>query len=152
MPKAAYVLFAESGAIDTDTNRLSLFDLIDIVEVVPRKPGEVASSPTKRRLPRAVAVWVREEDDNLGDVFEIQIACVAPDGTDYFASPVHRFSFSAPFHRLNIPAIDVTGYPATGLYLIESRLRKVGQTGWTVRQSYPFLVQVTPSSQPATGS
>jgi hypothetical protein len=159
MPRPVYVLLAEAGHIDRRTNLVSVFNIVEVVEV----SRNVADAPTQ--LPAGVpqtynilAAWMKEDGDASDDVFESQLACLAPDGTDFFVSPVVDFNFNLPYHRVHVREAAIPGFPAIGVFVIEARLRRAGQEDWQLRQQFPFFVReiviapTTPAQPPAAES
>jgi hypothetical protein len=143
MPRPAYVMFANSGANDQVSNLVSLFDVIEIVNVFqPNAPIQMPQVGTTM-LNRIVVAWLRLDGDSDADRFEGQIAVVNPDGTDLFVVPTEAFSFTSPFFRWTAPVMPF-GFSALGLHQIEARLRRVGQQEWLCRQTFPFIVQAMP--------
>jgi hypothetical protein len=148
MPRPAYIMFAASGAVDRHTNRSSYFDIIETIEVVLAEAGSGAPALASQQPMRIAAVWMREETESTEDRYEGQIACIAPDGTEFFATPVALFTIPLLFYRIDIPNVIIPGFPALGLYVIEGRLRRAGQQGWELRQSFPFHVREMPAPTP----
>jgi hypothetical protein len=137
MPRPGYVMFANSGANDQVTNLVSLFDIIEIINVYqPDQPIQMMTAKPNR----IVVAWLRQDGDSDADRFEGQIACVNPDGTDLFAAVAEPFSFTSPFYRWTVPVLPF-GFNALGIHQIEARLRRVGQQEWLCRQTFPFVVQ-----------
>ncbi len=144
MPRPAYVMFANSGANDQVSNLVSLFDIIEIVNVFqPNAPIQFPPPVGTTNLNRIVVAWLREDGDSDADRFEGQIAVVNPDGTDLFAVIAEAFSFTSPFFRWTAP-VPPFGFNALGIHQIEARLRRVGEQQWSWRQNFPFIVQAMP--------
>jgi hypothetical protein len=147
MPRPGYVMFALSGADDRVSNLVSLFDIVEVINVFQPDPAiqfnQIASKPN-----RIVVTWLREDVDTDTDRFEGQIACVGPDGIDLFAYNAETFSFhpAAPFYRWTAPIMPF-GFNVLGVHQIEARLRRVGEQEWLYRQSFPFVVQAMQQPQ-----
>ena len=140
MPRSGYVMFAHSGANDQLSNLVSLFDIIEIINVF-QSNATIQIPPFANLVQnRIVVAWLREDGDLDTDRFEGQIACLNPDGTDLFAMDAEPFSFTSPFFRWTAP-IPPFGFNVLGTHQIEARLRRVGQQEWTCRQTFPFIVQ-----------
>ena len=150
MPRPAYVMFSQSGSVDKYTNRVTVTDVIEVIQV-RRGPADGSQPPGHQsgRPYRLVAVWMKEEGDNPEDDFEQQVVCIDPNGNEFFASPVSQFRFATIFYRLESPRVDLPGFPELGVYVIEARRSRVGQQEWQARQSFPFVVQATPQPAPA---
>lgn len=80
MPKLEYFLVCESVSVDRETNRVSLFNVIE--DICKVKPGAEASSPLVVNLV-AVSCWNREEGDENKDfqaILRIQLPPIEPNG------------------------------------------------------------------------
>lgn len=64
MPKLEYFLICESVSVDRETNRISLFNVIEDLTIV--KPGKEIASPILFNFV-AVSCWNREEGDEQTD-------------------------------------------------------------------------------------
>jgi hypothetical protein len=138
MPRPAYILFSESGAIDEHTNKISFFDVIEAFDV---KPIPTDGTPRIAKKLRAVAVWIKDAEDTPDMVFEIEFRCTDKDGTVLFGTETDTFSFSGPFHRHILPKIVLDGFTSLGEYSLEARIRRSGTQDWAVRQVFPFVVR-----------
>lgn len=141
MPQPAYIILANSGAVDQYSNSVSLFDLVECYLVCDRssiadgKEKGFASKPH-----RIVVAWLREGADSPTDVFQGQVVCIGPDGEEFFVVNREDFSFDNPICRWNIELL-VPGFTMLGTHVVEARLRRAGDEEWTWRQTYSFLVQ-----------
>jgi hypothetical protein len=171
MPLPAYVILSDSGSVDQLTHRVSIFNIVEafnvalqeeLVSAAPNSQpqpnaGIETNAPAtgiERRIPittktRIVTAWMKEEGDTPQDNFDLQVACIAPDGSEFFYTQVTTFAFTLWFHRLNVEAPPIPGFPQLGVYRLESRLRRTGQQEWQWRQSFPFVVQETQPTYPA---
>lgn len=150
MAQPAYIMMAESGAIDARSNRVSLFEVVEVVEVTPRQAADPPPEQSRARADRVLVVWMKDEADTPDVAYETQLACVAPDGTDFFVAYTTPFRFpaGAQFFRAITTDLKIPGFPTVGVYRLEGRLRREGDTGWAARQSFPFLVQIKASPPP----
>jgi len=148
MPRPVYVIFANSGSIDQTSNMVSIFDVIEIVNVF-KKVSDSTSYLIPQKTNRITAVWMRETVDKVADKFQGQLACVDPENAELFVSEVIEFSFEFPFYRF-ASQVFLVGFNTLGTHLIEARLRRAGEEGWTWRQTFPFIVQegILPSTIP----
>jgi len=126
-----------------------MFDVVETFHVIDR--SEHPPHPFSAKYQRVVAVWLRQENDSPSDLFQGQIVCLAPDGTELAIGEVDDFTFSEPVYRWNTTLL-LPGLTQKGVYVIEARLRRLGEQDWTERQAFSFLVQetVTPSVPAAT--
>lgn len=141
----AYIIYSGSGSIDSISNRVNLFDLIEVIEVqkVEEKPklDSVQPEQKKGKTHRVVAAWIKELTDSPDDIFECQIVCLDPNGTELMKTELNSFKFEMPFHRVILPDVTIPGFMTTGNHFFESRLRRHGQTEWAAIQRFPFLVR-----------
>lgn len=144
MPQPAYIICASSVVTDEVTKFVSLFNVIEAFIVATSDDPNVAAIP----LPpgagpsafKVVAAWIREDGDSPNVPFECQIALVSPEGRDVFFSQPTPFNFVTNFFRLTTSEIRLPGFPSLGLFRMEGRVRRVGETEWLARQSFPLLV------------
>jgi hypothetical protein len=151
MPRPVYIICSDSGAIDHRTNQLSIFNVLESIDVTP-----LASLPGGDKVPneliaflrgllpvdiRVTAVWMRDDADSADQVFETEVVGSDPGGKPLFRATVNDFSFTVPFHRINIARVKLPGFTSLGVHTVESRLRRKGDTDWPWVQSFPFVVQ-----------
>jgi hypothetical protein len=159
MARPVYVLFAESGSVDQHTNKVSMFDILESIDVlkaaeITGKSEDISQTPNpvivrKTNPYRLVATWMREDGEADDDLFETEVVCETPNGARLFHTPVFPFSFGdKQLHRLYIPEVDLPGFTELGSHVIEARLRRAGQEEWPWRQHFPFLVREKPKAQP----
>lgn len=150
MPIPAYIVLSESGAIDSHTNRTSMFDFIEVLQV--KKTGDAQQQQSqkapqqspKAKTYRLVASWMKEESDSPDDEFDMEIVCLAPDGAKLMHTETDRFKFVLSSHRYYIPEIPVPGFNVLGIHFFEARLKRAASSEWQWKQSYPILVKEIP--------
>jgi hypothetical protein len=141
MPRSAYVIMANSGSVDQYSDKVSLFEVVETYTVTRRESRTGNSNTTfPSKSHRIIAVWLREESDGPNDLFEGQVACIAPDTTELSVGNWADFSFTQPYYRWNIE-LTIPGFTQLGTHFIEARIRPVGGQEWIRRQLFPFLVQ-----------
>src|SRR3954470_8474388 len=138
MPSPQFITCAASGSTDEKTGLLSLFGLVESIEVTPDPLG---SPPPALKL-RVDAVWRRDDSDAVGDLFESEIALIAPNGVELRIFKSTSFLMPNYFHRSSLPSVTLREFPMEGLYRWEARVRKAGAAEWSHRQSYWFLVNI----------
>ena len=145
MPRPGYIICSASYAEDRTTNLLSLLQIVECFDGIPI----TTSSDGKQIIPMgttisAISVWVKEEGDSSTDMFETQINCIAPDGSEFFTTPIIQFSFGegGGFYRTIAKDIAIPGFPVLGTYLVGSKVRRVGETVWMSQQPFPFVVRL----------
>ncbi len=155
MPVPGHIIAAMSGAIDRHTNRANFFNVIETVEVsladaqpIPHEPGTLETLSVGALRIFIVAMWIREDGDRPEDQFETEIWCKMADGTPVFMTPPIQFSFTRPCHRLVIQERELPGFPALGIYTIESRIRRAGEQESLKTMSCSFVVQERGSPPP----
>ena len=136
--------------MDQYTNRTSVFDLIESLEVMKTPSDE--SSPKIRKVNKhwIFCAWMKDAKDRDDDVFEILVSCIGPDGTEVFSGEPVPFSFGKDiwFFRLTVPDFEIAGYPHLGTYVVEGKIRKAGEKEWFATQEYPFHVREKPTDGP----
>jgi len=151
MARPAYIVFAESGAIDQPTNRASFFNVVENLDVIQQEGNATPPAGAGQRATfRIVVAWMKEPADTPDIVFESEVVCLAPSGEPFFGGHATTFTFPPEinFHRLYVNDLHIPGFPALGVYNIEARLRRRGEEGWTTRQTYPFLVRQVAAPNP----
>ena len=170
MPRSAYIMLSVSGSVDQFQNKLSIFDVVEVITVSSfqeesqaKQPGKSLDMEQSTRVAdptpaimgpplRLVSTWMREEGDTPEIRFESQVACLCPDGQELFITAPQELQFSEFFHRLIVPEFQFPDLPLAGVYLLEGRLRRAGDQSWEWRQTYPFLVRELPAAQPSESS
>lgn len=143
MPRPLYIVCSESAAIDQDTNRASLFNVVEglQVTVVPKPSGEGVAF-VKTLDFRGIAVWMRNEDDDPEDEYEFELAARAPGDADENVFGDGKFKFTKRLHRFNVLIGVHKPWTESGMFVFTSRIRRVGTSEW-LSQEFPILVDVT---------
>jgi hypothetical protein len=152
MARPAYIMFSQAVSVDQSNNGISFFSVIEGVGVAPFVPGEAAPDNATLGINARLAVcWMREAEDTSDVVFETDINCASERGEQVFTGPIQRFSFlpNSYFQRVLTANLRIPGFPSLGMYFIESRLRRLGETEWATRQTFPFHVGELPPPPPA---
>lgn len=103
MPRLEYFLVCESASVDRDTNRLSLFNIIE--EIQPIRQGEIDGHPILQLV--AVSCWIKEQGDEDRD-FQVVLRIHDPgSGTKDFPM---NLRMERPRHRL---MLRIQGVPAS---------------------------------------
>ena len=157
MPKPVFIICAENIAVDQDSNLVSIFNALENIQVnvqvsISPRRGKKAKTQLviQQRLFKAVAVWMREEDD-VDKKFESQMAIILPDETEK-ATETTPFTFSPGPKQLQRFVLSSTIPPLakSGIMRVQSRVRKLGRKRWMV-QDYPISIEVvtaTPTRRP----
>ncbi len=149
MPRPSFVICSQSGADDKFSGLLSLFNVIDRIGVRQRiqNGAENVTSSFVPRL-RVTATWLAEAADK-SEVFEFETVALLPPNREEFRLGKGQFVFNKSFKRL-VTRIFKPIPLEEGLLVIQSRIRKVGTTEWSM-QEVPILVEkvVPHESQPA---
>jgi hypothetical protein len=91
---------------------------------------------------RLVALWMRTDEDQPGDVFEAAIVYHIPDSPHGpLVAGVAEFSFTTTFHRLTAQEMLVPDFFGPGLFRVECRIRRKGGAGEWVSQDFPILLE-----------
>jgi hypothetical protein len=140
MPRPLFIICSESGAEDKDTGLLSLFGLVQAIQVTkgPRAPQ---NSPAMNQL-RITASWMQESGDESKE-FEVEVAVVPPAGEEVFLGR-QEFTFEQQFFRMTIRVIGLIPVKTEGLHWVEARVRRLGAKAWLVQKS-PLQVELLSS-------
>ncbi len=144
MPKAVYILCAQSGSIDQRTSRISYFDVIEKIQVT-----KIKIAPQGKRIPaaapltsmRAVAVWMRTAGDTQDQEFEYELVISLPHRQKKLTPGKGRFIFIKPLQRITVDIVGMFPLMRSGIMKIQCRVRKVGDRKW-LRQEYPIIIEV----------
>ncbi|SRR5579871_4652450 len=155
MPRPLYIICSASGALDSYTNAISLFGIIEYLrfrEAEPQADGAVVAPPLSMRV---VATWIKEKEDSLTDKFEAQLA-VFIEGIEkeIMTTDFPLFSFEVPVHRLVLPELS---FPSNldipdGLLRFQCRLRRAGEKEWRWHQEYAIQTEQLPVEKTAIQS
>jgi hypothetical protein len=150
MPTPVYMLCCESQSVDAVTGLISHFNVFNQLNFEP----VVAGQPIPPRSPNqtlwfrmiASATWKMDEEDRDRS-FDSQIAITLPGEQEKIIGQ-GRFDFTKPFQRIDA-LIQGIQFNRAGTFLIQIRIRRVGDEGDWDRQSYPILVEATSPPQPS---
>jgi hypothetical protein len=139
------MICSESGAEDAGTRLVSIFNVIEKVQV-PRtpEPPPGAAVAVLRALPfRVLSVWMRTEEDTPGEPYEFQVALRHPGQAEAAVVARGHFAFIDLLSRVVLAGPFPLG-PATGILWVECRIRRVGGAVW-LKQEYPILLEEVPA-------
>jgi hypothetical protein len=144
MPKPAFIICSESGSEDRVTGLVSLFKVIERIELHERPDSEEGRPIVLNPLPfQVVAVWALSEDENADQEYEFEHKLTLPSGKEAtLQSGTFFFERGRPRHRFTV---IVNGFMPqdAGLLRVENRIRKVGEGDWLV-QAYEIPVVQSP--------
>jgi hypothetical protein len=149
MPSPVFIIVARAAVEDRTTNILSLFSVVESLNVAvtpnPENADPVlleALNDARRRASEyaAFAVWRREDGDENA-VFEHQFSMVFPDREDPVPAAPFQFNSAMPLQRFRL---DINGIPPLAqscTIYVESRVRRP-DSGEQWQQRYPILFNV----------
>jgi hypothetical protein len=143
------MICSESGAEDATTRLVSVFNVIEKVQV-PRAPEHPPAGAlgVLRVLPfRVLSVWMRCEEDAPGEPYEFQVALRYPGQAEAAVVARGRFAFVDLLSRVVLAGPFPLG-PAAGILWVECGIRRLGAPGWLTQQ-YPILIEDVPAPAPA---
>jgi hypothetical protein len=153
MPKPIFILCSESQSQDRRSNLLSVFNIIERVEVKAQaKPtDEPKDVVLVEMLSFAVtAVWRRTEDDADGDEYDSEMVLHLPGPEDKKLTkdtgPFTLGPLDKPLQRITL-LVKMPMIKASGKLVAESRIRKKGTDDW-LSQTYvlPVIFDESPDS------
>ncbi len=146
MPRSVYIICAQGSSEDKDLNAVSLFTVIEKVELSQTVPLLATGQMfyfVKWQPWKIVAVWMHEEADPWEQEYETEFRLLLPNGKiTPLASTRFRFDQplgQRPFARLSL-AFDDPPTLSAGVVKIENRIRPVGSNDW-ITQDYPIVVE-----------
>jgi hypothetical protein len=139
VPLPAYFVCSEGVSVDKDSNRVTLFNVSEGIQLVPTtmlpqliQGGHQIMPPTPLRI---MSVWMREDSDLPEEKFQHQFLFHFPQTTEMVIGET-PFSFTtARFHRLLSPPL-FPGFLGPGILKVESRIRKAGESDWIGHQYF----------------
>lgn len=151
MPRPVYIIAAESTTEDARSNVLSIFKVIERIEIEftvisatsqPQPPSPIAIQGTLNHFD-VIAVWMKLSTDNPAAAHQHQMALCYPEGTEKIVAADSNVIFANDDRPLNRYGLVVAGTPTTmdGTFRFERRMRRVGDEEW-IRQDYPLRVVV----------
>ena len=139
MPEHVYTVAALGHSVDTQTNNVTLFSILERIGVTDlplRMPGFTV-----------VTLWLRQPGDE-GVSFAQRICLVDPDGGTVEAFE-NSFTFERPRQRI-IGVLAGVPFEKTGIHRIEVYLRKTDDQSWGEHlAAYPIDVVV--ANRPSRG-
>lgn len=148
MPTPVFVVCSESISQDRETNKLSIFSIIErlnlrIGEKPDGTPEKIAITAFRGRL---TAVWMF----NPGEVnipFEHEVAFLLPPNGEELLGPKTDFLLREgfQFYRFITPLVGFPAILKSGTLNLVSRVRRVGDSDW-ISQSCPVFVSVNEPS------
>ena len=85
---------------------------------------------------------MKDDADKEADVFESQFVMHFPHHSEEVPfSKTQEFSFTKPLWRMVVQRLVLPGFFGPGTLRLEHRIRPKGQNDWTLRQSYPVILE-----------
>ena len=143
MPRPVYIICSESGSDDLRTGLASFFNIIEKIQVA-RHPAQLSpkgSFPLPVTPFRVTAVWMEEKDDKPSQEYEYEMRLVLPPAI--VVTPLEgKFTFEAGriLYRMSIIGA-LPAFAESGMFVAESRIRKVGELTWK-SQDFPIPVEI----------
>ena len=143
MPKPIYIICSETGSEDKDTGLLSLFNLIDTLQITKAAKGMPLRAASPITQLRITACWLQESGDEDKE-FEIEVAVISPVGEETILGRA-ALVFATKFCRISARVIGLFPIKGEGMFWIEARIRKTDSNAWQVNKT-PLFVEQLPSS------
>jgi hypothetical protein len=148
MARPVYILCARAASEDRSTGFVSVFQLMETVELWPPRPSERESDDPRRRAEKPIeaselviyANWMAGEND-AGVMFEHQFRINVLGKVREASASTFQFEPDKPLYRFRM---NFHGFPTpkeSGVVYFESRIRPLGEVPW-MSQDYPVFVTV----------
>jgi hypothetical protein len=142
MPRPLYIVCSESGSEDKETGVLSLYNVIDKLQINKGPPSSKITNAPLTQI-RITSVWMQEDGDDERE-FEFEVVFRPPH--EQTSKVAHgTFSFTMPLFRMTVKIFGLPYIKGDGIFWIESRVRKVGTLGWKL-QEYPIFIEQLPAA------
>lgn len=141
MPRPLYVICSESGSEDRETGLLSIYNVVDKLQVHNAASPEQRQNAPLTQL-RITSVWMSEPGDE-GNEFEFEVVLRPPHGEEFKAGR-GTFTFALPFFRIVAKIIGPLPIKGEGTLWVESRARKIGTKGWKAHE-IPIIIEKLPA-------
>ncbi|MCZ6688640.1 MAG: hypothetical protein O7H41_03455 [Planctomycetota bacterium] len=145
MPRPLYILCCESYAVDSQTGKLSIFNLLEqIIRTKESSPKSGRDVPRPALSFVGMAAWGREENDDPNNEYEFDLRIHRPGEGEVIVARAGKFMF-APLpklaYRFIVHMLNTDFWQESGEFRFESRIREIGSTEW-LSQHYPVSVTV----------
>ena len=150
MLRPLYILCCESGSIDRFTQKASHFNILEQLHAtaVPDDLKSIAARPTTDFT--IFALWIGEDED-LEQQFDYVLSVRLPGDEQEHIVNEGDVTFTSRRHRF-IGRVIMGSPKEQGTILVESRIRRKGQTEW-LTQTYPVDVSIKRvASEPDSGT
>jgi len=145
MPQPAYIFCSALTADDPLSGSVSCLHLLETLQQFqPQQTAVLQRIPVPIGMARIVGTWMKSNEADSDTRFEVQNVLVLPGGTEHVVGHAEFIFGENSFHRILSPFFIPAGLQP-GILYIESRLRRMGDDAWLLRQRYPILVQSAPS-------
>ncbi len=136
MPRPVYIICSLGGAEDKATGLISLFHVLETVNIVRRPPDRGISPITIR----TTAVWMRTEGDDESVEYEFQsIFRSPPHGTEAIIR-AGQFSFGKPLFRF-VADVTFMSFVCPGTLTVVHRIRKMEEGSTWLTQEYSIMLE-----------
>ena len=146
MPRPVFIVCAQYGTEDKTTGQMSLFGIVDklVVSAVPPQPVGgivVINFPTLY----VAAKWMRNQDDDQDQMYEVTLQGIAPDGKIVVDSSYDNFKFAEnrPLHIVVMILRTPLQFTSAGTLLFVGKLRRAGSDEKWLSQDYPVAIEVS---------
>jgi hypothetical protein len=139
MPEPVYIICSESGAEDKNTGLMSLFNILEKIQVVKVTPETPVAFLPRPLTVQATAAWGRVAGDASDQLFDFQFLFTTPGLT--LAQGAGQFSFGdKPLYR-TIGRADLLQFPGPGTLSVVCRVKRAGSEGPWQEQRYKILIE-----------
>jgi len=148
MPRPLFIICADSGSVDRYSNLVSVFKIIEAVQVLDHKevqsafsnvgpveqsgPGDIPSPVFKMRV---VAVWICDRSD-LGSIYEYETKMLIPGRSEPHSIAAGEFAWRSTNHRFMSDVVAQFQDAHTGSILVVNSIRPKGSTQDWITQTY----------------
>ncbi len=132
MPNCYLLAVSAGSSLDQQTNNISLFTLVEQVNVPPGAPP-----PARGRIPLEVHCYFRLAEGEVGKNVELRFALVSSAGLETFTEPVQH---KAPSPRFRTRRAGLPFPPGLGHYELRVDFRVEGQDWQRDPLSWPLSI------------
>ena len=140
MAKPIYIICSESGAEDRISGRVSLFNLVEKIQIGKLPPDFKGIVISKGISLWVTAAWMRESEEEGTGEFDFETIVNMPGSAEPIEMMKGSFAFGKVFQRIMTRIEGHLPFSGSGTMTIQCRIRRAGSTVWSA-QECPIILE-----------